>query len=126
MDSALREMPSGVPAHNFVETTARPPNAMAVPAMSCRRVGAFLRSFCFIDSIILSSKDAISAVLHQTTPLKYVQGNILVEREGPPKAYFGASPAARSLSHALSRRSPYGSQEKHCRKRAPALQPAWF
>src|SRR5271163_5116329 len=126
MDSALREMPSGVPAHNFVETAARPPNAMAVPAMSCRRVGAFLRSFCFIDSIILSSKDAISTAPHQTTPLKYVQGNILLETAGPPEAYFGASRAARRPSHAVSRRSPIRSKEKHCRKRAPALQPAWF
>src|SRR6202040_375685 len=52
-DSADREISSPVAALAFVKLRSGPPNVMAIPAITCRRVGEFAVAVGFLLSLII-------------------------------------------------------------------------
>src|ERR1035438_843040 len=60
MDSAVREISSSAPAQALVEPKASPPNAIATPAITCRRVGPLASASRVVLSLII----VIVIVLH--------------------------------------------------------------
>src|SRR6266849_1443593 len=78
MDSAVREISSSAPAQTSVEPRASPPNAIATPAIACRRVGPLASPSRFVLSliIIVLPNSCVHLPSHNSTTRKYVQDNI--------------------------------------------------
>src|SRR5713101_2693679 len=80
MDSAVREISSSAPAQASVEPRASPPNAIATPAIACRRVGPLASASRFVLSliiiIIVLPNSCVHLPSHNSTTRKYVQDNI--------------------------------------------------
>src|SRR5713101_7241226 len=80
MDSAVREISSSAPAQASVEPRASPPNAIATPAIACRRVGPLASASRFVLSliiiIIVLPNSCVHLHSHNSTTRKYVQDNI--------------------------------------------------
>src|SRR6266568_676103 len=125
MDSAVREISSSAPAQASLEPSVRPPNANAIPAINCLRVGVLPSAFESFLSLFINPPQFLRVTAtHQTTRSKYVQDNLFLEMEALFKAYFSASPL-RSY-HAIPIRSSPGRQEEHHRQRPQAIQSPWL
>jgi hypothetical protein len=85
MDSAVREISSSARAHDFVETTASPPNAIATPTIACRRVGPWVGARLFVlltlvlqilDFSVARMRTPIDNVFNKNIPADAQEGKV--------------------------------------------------